>query len=81
MRQLQPSNELVSDIITLLKQEQRPLYSGEIARKLNKNVRDVLSILFNTAYQKIIQVVINKDETNKICQPSYKIRPENSNLD
>jgi hypothetical protein len=73
-RQLRPSNELILDIVTLLKKEKQPVYSYEIARKLNKDVQDILLILFNQAYQKLIEIVINKDDTNKICQPSYKIR-------
>ncbi|MCL1631572.1 hypothetical protein M3N64_06365 [Sporolactobacillus sp. CPB3-1] len=74
MQRVQPSSELASDVIDLLRKEQKPLRSSEIARKLNKNAHDILAILFDKAYQKIIQVIIHKDETNVIYPPTYTIR-------
>ncbi|MDD9149221.1 hypothetical protein OYT88_11720 [Sporolactobacillus sp. CQH2019] len=70
-------NEL-REIILLLNAEQKPLHSDEIARKLNLDSIHLLKMLWSPSDKKYFKIIVNKNQKNGICQPSYRLNVESA---
>lgn len=73
-KKLYPNNMILQEVISLLKQTGEPLKSDEIARKLNRNTHEILHVLLDHSYNKVIEIIVNKKTGDAIGQPAYKYK-------